>query len=84
MTASSSKRRVSVTIDADLMDAIDHLSDNRSAVIEEALRFWRKHKIEEQLRQFYQNRSQQDIEFEEAWADLGLQEFAETIQTENL
>lgn len=84
MTASSSKRRVSVTIDANLMDAIDRLSDNRSAVIEEALRLWRKHKIEEQLRQFYQNRSQQDIEFEETWADLGLQEFSEIIQTENL
>ncbi len=68
------KRRVSVTIDAALMDAIDQLSENRSAVIEEALRLWRSHKIEEQLRQFYQNASQPDLSDEEQWAELGLQQ----------
>ena len=82
MTAPPTKRRVSVTIDADLMDAIDRLSDNRSAVIEEALRLWRTHKINEQLRQFYQSRSLTDIEFEETWADLGQQQLAETSDAE--
>lgn len=66
--SSSAKRRVSVTIDAALVDAIDQFSDNRSAVIEEALRLWQAHRIQAQLRQFYQNRSQSDIQEEINWA----------------
>ncbi|MBD0334778.1 MAG: hypothetical protein ICV62_04765, partial [Cyanobacteria bacterium Co-bin13] len=68
MANAPNKRRVSVTIDADLLDAIDQLSDNRSAVIEEALRLWQAQQIQSQLRQFYQNRSQSDLQEEETWA----------------
>ncbi|MEB3290693.1 MAG: ribbon-helix-helix domain-containing protein [Leptolyngbya sp.] len=78
------KRRVSVTIDADLLEAIDQFSDNRSAVIEEALRLWRVQKIEDQLRRYYQNRSQADIETEEQWATLAQQQLEETLDAEGL
>jgi metal-responsive CopG/Arc/MetJ family transcriptional regulator len=78
------KRRVSVTIDADLLEAIDQLSDNRSAVIEEALRLWRVQKIEDHLRRYYQTRSQADIEVEEQWATLAQQQLEETLEAEGL
>ncbi|MBF2090297.1 MAG: hypothetical protein IGR80_14085 [Synechococcales cyanobacterium K44_A2020_017] len=68
MANAPNKRRVSVTIDADLLDAIDQFSDNRSAVIEDALRLWQAQQIQDQLRQFYQNRPQSDIQDETAWA----------------
>jgi len=81
MANAPNKRRVSVTIDADLLDAIDQLSDNRSAVIEEALRLWQAQQIQAQLRQFYQNRSQGDRQEEAAWAqatqDAALQHWDE-------
>jgi hypothetical protein len=66
--SSSAKRRVSVTIDAALLDAIDQFSDNRSAVIEAALRLWQAQQVQDQLRQFYQNRPQSDIQNETTWA----------------
>jgi hypothetical protein len=66
--SSSAKRRVSVTIDAALLDAIDQCSDNRSAVIEEALRLWQAERIQAQLRQFYQTRPQRDSQAELDWA----------------
>ena len=49
---------------------IDKLTDNPSAAFEEALRLWRAKKIEEQLKQFYQNRSQADIKEEQEWAEI--------------
>jgi hypothetical protein len=84
MASLSNKRRVSVTLDADLLEAIDRFSSNRSAAIEEALRLWRIHKIEEQLRQYYQTRSQDDLEDEEAWATLAQQQLEETVDQEGL
>jgi metal-responsive CopG/Arc/MetJ family transcriptional regulator len=78
------KRRVSVTIDADLLAAIDQFSDNRSAAIEEALRLWRVQKIEDQLRQYYQTRSQAEIAAEEQWATLAQQQLEETLEAEGL
>ena len=77
--SSSAKRRVSVTIDAALLDAIDQFSDNRSAVIEAALRLWQAQQVQDQLRQFYQNRPQSDIQNETTWAqetqDAALQQW---------
>ncbi|ASC70260.1 hypothetical protein XM38_011960 [Halomicronema hongdechloris C2206] len=84
MSTSSTKRRVSVTIDADLLDAIDQFSDNRSAAIEEALRLWRVQKIQEQLQQYYQSRRQADVEEEEQWATLAEQQLEETLEAEEL
>ena len=39
------------------------------AAVEEGFRLWRKQQIEEQLRNFYQNRSQADIKFEKEWVE---------------
>ena len=71
MATTPNKRRVSVTLDASLLAEIDRLSDNRSAVIEEALRLCRIQKIDDQLRQYYQSQSWTDVEQEEAWAEYG-------------
>lgn len=84
MANTPNKRRVSITLDAELLDEIDRLSDNRSAVIEEALRLWRIQKIDEQLRQFYQSRSQADLEQEEVWAEFAQQQLEETTGTEGI
>ncbi|MBE9112473.1 ribbon-helix-helix protein, CopG family [Nodosilinea sp. LEGE 07298] len=84
MANTPNKRRVSITLDAELLDAIDRLSDNRSAVIEEALRLWRNQKIDDQLRQFYQSRSQADLDQEEAWAEFAQQQLEETIENEGI
>jgi metal-responsive CopG/Arc/MetJ family transcriptional regulator len=66
---SSPKQRITITIDTSLLQEVDRFSNNRSAVVEEALRLWRKQQIENQLRSFYQNRSQSNIEEESLWAD---------------
>ena len=61
------KQRISITVDTQLLEEIDRLTNNRSAAVEEGLRLWHKQQIEEQLRNFYQNRSQADLEFEQEW-----------------
>jgi metal-responsive CopG/Arc/MetJ family transcriptional regulator len=68
MINNSQKQRISITVDSQLLEEVDRMTKNRSAAVEEGLRLWRKQQIEEQLRNFYQNRSQADIEFEEKWA----------------
>lgn len=65
--SSRAKRRFSVTIDANLANQVDKLTDNRSQAIEEGLRLWYVKQIEDQLRHFYEYRSQADTDFEEAW-----------------
>jgi len=65
----SPKQRITITIDTSLLQEVDRLSNNRSAAVEEALYLWRKQQIENQLRSFYQNRSQRDMEEESLWAD---------------
>lgn len=69
MSQGSIKTRFSVTVDSELLKEIDRLASNRSAAVEEGLRLWRKQQIEEQLRQFYQNRSQADLDFEQEWTE---------------
>ena len=69
MSNSSQKQRISITVDSQLLEEVDRMTKNRSAAVEEGLRLWRKQQIEEQLRNFYQNRSQADIEFEKEWAE---------------
>ena len=61
------KQRISITVDTQLLEEIDRLTNNRSAAVEEGLRLWNKQQIEEKLRNFYQNRSQTDLEFEREW-----------------
>lgn len=84
MATTPNKRRVSVTLDAALLDEIDRFSNNRSAVIEEALRLWRIQKIDQQLRQFYQSRSQADLDQEEAWAEFAQEQLEETAENEGI
>ncbi|NMF83444.1 ribbon-helix-helix domain-containing protein [Nodosilinea sp. P-1105] len=84
MTTTPDKRQVSIMLDAELLDEIDRLSDNRSAVIEEALRLWRNQRIDAQLRQFYQSRSQADLEHEEAWAKFAEYQLGEILEGEGL
>ncbi|MBE9168133.1 hypothetical protein IQ238_11605 [Pleurocapsales cyanobacterium LEGE 06147] len=69
MSNSSQKQRISITVDAQLLEEVDRLTKNRSAAVEEGLRLWRKQQIESQLRNFYQNRSQIDVEFEKEWTE---------------
>jgi metal-responsive CopG/Arc/MetJ family transcriptional regulator len=83
MFPSSEKRRISITVDAKLLDEIDQWvsessadgdadrdSDaDRSLVFEEALRLWHAQKMAAQLTQFYQHRNQADAEFEEDWVE---------------
>jgi metal-responsive CopG/Arc/MetJ family transcriptional regulator len=69
MMNNSQKQRISITVDSQLLEEVDQMTKNRSAAVEEGLRLWRKQQIEEQLRNFYQNRSQADIELEKEWAE---------------
>ncbi len=68
MTSGSGKRRVTVTIDAKLLDAIDQVSKNRSAVVEAALKLWRVTQMETQLVQFYRDTTAGDSHVEVEWA----------------
>ena len=65
----SQKQRISITIDSKLLEEVDRMTKNRSAAVEEGLRLWRKQQIEERLRNFYQNRSQANLEFEKEWVE---------------
>ena len=69
MTKSFQKQRISITVDAQLLQEIDKLTKNRSAAVEAGLKLWRKQQIEEQLRHFYQNRSVADESWEKEWTE---------------
>ena len=69
MINNSQKQRISITVDSQLLEEVDQMTKNRSAAVEEGLRLWRKQQIEELLRNFYQNRSQKDLEFEQEWTE---------------
>jgi hypothetical protein len=67
MSNSTQKREVLVALDAEFADKIDQLTDNWTEAIEQALRLWYAKQIEDKLRKFYQNRSQENIEDEKEW-----------------
>ena len=67
MSNSTQKREVLVVLDAEFADKIDQVTDNWTEAIEQALRLWYAKQIEDKLRKFYQNRSQEDIEDEKEW-----------------
>ena len=81
MMNSSPKQRISVTIDADLLDAIDRYADNRSAAVEEGLRLWQKQQVENQLRVFYRQQSLEEREREEVWAEFAHGEMEAAIDS---
>lgn len=84
MSNSSQKQRISITVDSQLLEEVDRMTKNRSAAVEEGLRLWRKQQIEEQLRNFYQNRSQADIEFEQEWGQFSQTQMEEILEEEGL
>ena len=84
MTNNSQKQRISITVDSQLLEEVDRMTKNRSAAVEEGLRLWRKQQIEEQLRNFYQNRSQTDIKFEKEWAQFSQTQMEEILEEEGL
>ncbi len=51
-----------------MLNVIDQLTDDRSAAFEEALRLWQAQKIQDQLKNYYQQRSQAAINEEVEWA----------------
>ena len=67
MSNSTQKREVLVALDAEFADKIDQLTDDWTEAIEQALRLWYAKQIEDKVRKFYQNRSQEDIEDEKEW-----------------
>ena len=84
MSNSTQKREVLVSLDGELADKIDQLTDNWTEAIEQALRLWYARQIEDKLRKSYQNRSQEDIEFEEEWATLAQEQMEEILIEEGL
>ena len=67
MSNSTQKREVLIALDAEFAEKIDQLTDDWTEAIEQALRLWYAKQIEDKLRKFYQNRSQEDIEDEKEW-----------------
>lgn len=84
MLTESQKLQISITLDADLLDQIDKLTDNRTAAVEEGLRLWYAKQIEDNLRKFYETRSQADIEVEEEWATFAREQMEEILSEEAL
>lgn len=82
MTQSESKSRISVTLDAQLLEEIDRLTKNRSAAVEEGLRMWLRQQIEKQLRQSYLNQTPSDIELEREWTQLAQKQMEEILEKE--
>ncbi|NJO97202.1 MAG: hypothetical protein HC764_15265 [Pleurocapsa sp. CRU_1_2] len=86
MINNSQEQRISITVDARLLEEVDQMTKNRSAAVEQGLRLWRKQQIEEQLRNFYQNRSQatSEFEFEQEWAQFSQSQMEEILEEEGL
>ncbi|MEG4109070.1 hypothetical protein [Microcoleus sp. S13_C5] len=84
MSNSTQKREVLVAIDAEFADKIDQLTDNWTEAIEQALRLWYAKQIEDKLRKFYQNRSQEDIEEEKEWFNFVEEQIEETWSSDGL
>ena len=78
------KREVLVALDAEFAEKIDELTDNWTEAIEQALRLWYAKQIEDKLRQFYQNRSQENIEDEKEWFNLVEEQIEETWSSDGL
>lgn len=82
MSSNNIKQRISITVDRELLQDIDQLTDNRSAAVEQGLRLWRRQQIEAQLRSFYQQRPQTDQEFEQEWAEFSQEQIEQIANNE--
>ena len=84
MTQPVSKQRISITVDAKLLQDIDQMTENRSAAVEEGLRLWHRQQIENQLRAFYQAQKPTDKQFDEDWGEFTQTQMTEILDTEGL
>ncbi|MBD1886478.1 hypothetical protein [Microcoleus vaginatus] len=84
MSNSTQKREVLVALDAEFVEKIDQLTDDWTETIEQALRLWYAKQIEDKLRKFYQNRSQEDIEDEKEGFNLVEEQIEETWSSDGL
>jgi archaellum biogenesis protein FlaJ (TadC family) len=84
MSNSTQKREVLVALDAEFAEKIDQLTDNWTEAIEQALRLWYAKQIEDKLRKFYLNRSQEDIQDEKEWFDFVEEQIEETWNADGL
>ncbi len=73
-----------MALDAEFAEKIDQLTDNWTEAIEQALRLWYAKQIEDKLRKFYLNRSQEDIEDEKEWFNLVEEQIEETWSSDGL
>jgi archaellum biogenesis protein FlaJ (TadC family) len=84
MSNSTQKREVLVALDAEFADKIDQLTDNWTEAIEQALRLWYAKQIEDKLRNFYLNRSPEDIQDEKEWFDFVEEQIEEAWNADGL
>lgn len=84
MTSPNSKQRISITVDAKLLQDIDQITENRSAAVEEGLRLWHRQQIENQLRAFYQNQKPTDKQFDQDWGEFAQTQMEEILDSEGL
>jgi len=84
MSNSTQKREFLVALDAEFADKIDQITDNWTEAIEQALRLWYAKQIEDKLRKFYQNRSQEDIQDEQEWFDFVEEQIEEAWNADGL
>ncbi|MEG4056927.1 MULTISPECIES: hypothetical protein [unclassified Microcoleus] len=84
MSNYTQKREVLVALDAEFSEKIDQVTDNWTEAIEQALRLWYAKQIEDKLRKFYQNRSQEDIEEEKEWFNFVEEQIEETWSSDGV
>lgn len=78
------KPRISITVDEQLLQKVDLLTNNRSAAIEEGIRLWLRQQTENQLRQSYLNQTASDIKSEREWAQIAQNQMEEILDKEGL
>ena len=84
MSISNEKHRISVTVDPHLLQAIDEVSTDRSAVVEEGLKLWYQHYIEDQLHNFYRQEHQNKQQLNQDWAEFAQGEMEAILEVEGL
>jgi metal-responsive CopG/Arc/MetJ family transcriptional regulator len=84
VTQSNPKPRISITVDPQLLQQIDRITDNRSAAVEEGLRLWLRQQIENQLRQSYLNQIASSSKEEREWTQLAQNQMEEILEKEGL
>jgi hypothetical protein len=84
MSNSTQKREVLVALDSEFADKIDQLTDDWTEAIEQALRLWYAKQIEDKVRNFYLNRSPEDIQDEKEWFDFVEEQIEEAWNADGL